>query len=87
MLLTRPGELVTRDELRASCGPGYLRRGFDTGLNVVVNKIRNVLGDSASQPRLSRPCHAVGSGSLPRSRAPLAGCRRFFFELRSRAPG
>ena len=50
-LLARPGELVTRDELRAMLWPGDTFVDFDTGLNVVVNKIRNALGDSASQPR------------------------------------
>ena len=50
-LVSRPGELVTREELRALLWPGDTFVDFDTGLNVVVNKIRQALGDSATSPR------------------------------------
>lgn len=50
-LAGRPGELVTREELRALLWPGDTFVDFDTGLNVVVNKIRQALGDSATSPR------------------------------------
>ncbi|MEO5896633.1 MAG: winged helix-turn-helix domain-containing protein [Vicinamibacterales bacterium] len=76
MLLARPGELVTRDQLRAMLWPGDTFVDFDTGLNVVVNKIRKVLGDSASQPRFIEtlprrgyrfvaPVGAVGDRTAP----------------------
>ena len=51
MLVTRPGELVTRDELRAALWPSDTFVEFDTALNVVINKLRTALGDSASSPR------------------------------------
>jgi len=47
----RPGELVTREDLRAVLWPGDTFVDFDTGLNVVVNKLRQALGDSATSPR------------------------------------
>ena len=51
MLLARPGELVTREEVRAALWPDDTFVDFDAGLNVVVNRIRHVLNDSASSPR------------------------------------
>jgi len=51
LLIERPGELVTRDELRQRLWSGDTFVDFDHGLNTVINKLREVLGDSASQPR------------------------------------
>ncbi len=51
LLVARPGELVTREEVRATLWPADTFVDFDAGLNVVVNKIRHVLDDSASSPR------------------------------------
>jgi TolB-like protein/DNA-binding winged helix-turn-helix (wHTH) protein/Flp pilus assembly protein TadD len=50
MLLTRPGELVTREELRARIWPQTIV-DFDHGLSKAVGKIRDALGDSAESPR------------------------------------
>ena len=50
MLLERRGELVTRDELQQQLWPNTIV-DFDHGLNKAVNKIRDVLGDSAGSPR------------------------------------
>jgi TolB-like protein/DNA-binding winged helix-turn-helix (wHTH) protein len=50
-LLERPGELVTRDELRQKLWQSDTFVDFDTGLNKAITKIRDVLGDSASSPR------------------------------------
>src|SRR5262250_1322487 len=51
MLLERPGDLVTRDELRSKLWPADTFVDFDHSLNTAVNKIREALGDSASNPR------------------------------------
>src|SRR5215469_16845074 len=51
VLVSRRGELVTRDELRAQLWPEDTFVDFDHGLNNAVNRIREVLGDSASSPR------------------------------------
>jgi TolB-like protein/DNA-binding winged helix-turn-helix (wHTH) protein/Tfp pilus assembly protein PilF len=51
VLLTRPGELVTRDELRDRLWTADTFVDFDHGLNKAINKIREALGDSAQSPR------------------------------------
>jgi len=51
VLLSRPGELVTREELRMRLWPGDTFVDFDHGLNAAVNKLRETLCDSAESPR------------------------------------
>jgi Tol biopolymer transport system component/DNA-binding winged helix-turn-helix (wHTH) protein len=50
-LLERPGDLVRRDELRERLWPNGTFVDFDHGLNAVVNRLRDTLGDSAESPR------------------------------------
>ena len=50
MLLERPGELVTREELRSRLWPSTVV-DFDHGLNKAISKIRDALGDSVEGPR------------------------------------
>src|SRR6476619_5916388 len=50
MLLERPGEVVTREELQKRLWPDTFV-DFDHNLNAAINKIREVLGDSAESPR------------------------------------
>jgi DNA-binding winged helix-turn-helix (wHTH) protein len=50
-LLVRPGELVTREELRQSLWSADTFVDFEHGLNTAINKIREALRDSASNPR------------------------------------
>jgi len=45
-LLERPGEVVTREELRARLWPSDTHVNFDANVNTTVNKLRQVLGDS-----------------------------------------
>ncbi len=51
LLLEKPGELVTRDELRARLWPADTFVDFDHGLNTSVNRLREALGDTAENPR------------------------------------
>ncbi len=51
ILLERPGEIVTRDELRERLWPGDTFVDFDHGLNNAVMRLREVLGDSSDRPR------------------------------------
>ena len=51
LLLERPGELVTRDELKQILWPSDTFVDFDDGLNTAVRKLRDALGDSADEPR------------------------------------
>jgi TolB-like protein/DNA-binding winged helix-turn-helix (wHTH) protein/Flp pilus assembly protein TadD len=50
ILLEKPGELVTREELRDRLWP-RTTVDFDHGLNKAISKIRDALGDSAENPR------------------------------------
>jgi len=50
-LLENAGRVVTRDDLRQKIWPADTFVDFDHSLNTAVNKIREVLGDSASSPR------------------------------------
>ncbi len=51
LLLEHAGDVVTREELRQKLWPGDTFVDFDTGLNSAVKKLRDVLGDSAEEPR------------------------------------
>jgi TolB-like protein/Tfp pilus assembly protein PilF len=51
MLLEHPGEMVTRAELREKLWPGRPYVDFEQGLNKAVNRLRNALGDSGTNPR------------------------------------
>ena len=50
ILLERPGDLVTRGELQKRLWPDTFV-DVDQNLNTAINKIREVLGDSAESPR------------------------------------
>jgi DNA-binding winged helix-turn-helix (wHTH) protein len=50
-LLKQRGELVTREELRRTLWPGDTFIDFDHSLGTGINKLREVLGDSAANPR------------------------------------
>src|SRR5580765_6380881 len=51
ILLERPGELVTREELHSRLWPADTFVDFDHGLNAAVKRLRDALGDSAENPR------------------------------------
>jgi DNA-binding winged helix-turn-helix (wHTH) protein/Tol biopolymer transport system component len=50
VLLERPGDLVTREELQARIWPRESFGDFDHAVNVAVGKLRSALGDSAEHP-------------------------------------
>src|SRR5271154_5828479 len=51
LLLERAGEVVTREELHQKLWAADTFVDFDTGLNSAVKKLRDVLADSADEPR------------------------------------
>jgi eukaryotic-like serine/threonine-protein kinase len=51
VLLQRPGEVVTREELRNENWPPDTFVDFENSLNTAINKVREALGDSADNPR------------------------------------
>ncbi len=51
MLISRPGELVTREEIQQKLWPSGTFVDFENGLNSAVNRLRDALGDSADEPK------------------------------------
>jgi TolB-like protein/DNA-binding winged helix-turn-helix (wHTH) protein/tetratricopeptide (TPR) repeat protein len=72
MLLEKPGEVVTREEVRKKLWPGDTFVDFDHGLNNAINRLREALSDSADAPRFIE--------TLPRRGY------RFIAEVRSDTP-
>src|SRR5215472_6131028 len=50
ILIENPGQVVAREELQKKLWPGASFGDFDHGLNAAVNRLREVLGDSATEP-------------------------------------
>src|SRR5439155_16993037 len=57
-LLQRPGELVSRDDLRSLLWTDDTFVDFEIGLNTAVKRLRETLGDAANNPKFV--------GTLPR---------------------
>lgn len=51
ILLERPGEVVTREELRGRLWPADTFVDFEHGINTAVKRLRHALDDSAETPR------------------------------------
>ena len=51
LLVSRPGDLVTRAEVQQAIWPEGTFVDFDHSLNTAINKIRDALGDSAANPK------------------------------------
>src|SRR6266567_4794482 len=49
-LLEKPGEVVTREELRMRLWPADTHVNYDANVNTTVNKLRIALGDSSDKP-------------------------------------
>jgi Tol biopolymer transport system component/DNA-binding winged helix-turn-helix (wHTH) protein len=59
-LLERPGDLLAREALCRRLWPGATAGDFEHGLNAAVNKLRQALGDAASQPRYVETLSGLG---------------------------
>ena len=79
MLVERPGELVTREDLRRQLWPGNTIVDFEHSINAAIKRLREALGDSAETPRFIetlprrgyrfRPTvKSVGADAVPRVR-------------------
>lgn len=76
-LIARPGEVVTRDELRERLWKTDTFVDFEHGLNTAIKKVRQALGDSAESPRFIETLAKRGyrfiapvSASMPAAEAP-----------------
>ena len=81
MLLERPGEVVTRDDLRRRLWPDDVFVDFENNLNTAVARLREALGDSAERPRF---IETLPEARLPLHRNPL-GSRSCAGDPRGRA--
>jgi TolB-like protein/DNA-binding winged helix-turn-helix (wHTH) protein/Flp pilus assembly protein TadD len=70
LLLGKPGELVTREELRQRLWPADTFVDFDHGLNKAINKVREALGDSVASPRFVETVARRGYRFIGDVRAP-----------------
>jgi TolB-like protein len=79
LLLQRPGEVVTREELRQTLWPADTHVNFDQSLNAAVKRLRHALGDSPENSifietmarrgyRFIAPSNAPGRSDLPSTR-------------------
>ena len=81
LLLEKPGEVVTREDLRSRVWPADTFVDFEQGLNKAINKLREALGDDANNPRfvetLTRRGYRfiapVEAGTSTRGHSPGAG--------------
>lgn len=60
ILLNRPGEVVSREEMRSALWPDQPWGDHDQQLNKIINKVRDALGDSAESPRYIETIARVG---------------------------
>ena len=60
LLLERPGEVVTREELRDRLWPADTFVDFDHSVNAAIKRLRDALGDSADSPRFVETLHKRG---------------------------
>jgi DNA-binding winged helix-turn-helix (wHTH) protein len=51
VLLSNPGEIVTREEVRNCLWPHDTHVNYDANVNTTVNKLRQVLGDTTEDPK------------------------------------
>ncbi|HEY2822343.1 MAG TPA: winged helix-turn-helix domain-containing protein [Candidatus Acidoferrum sp.] len=90
ILLSHPGKLVSREELRQKVWPEDTFVDFDQALNTAIGKIRIALGDDADNPRFvetlpRRGYRFIGAVDEQRVVSPLVADRRYVREFGSRA--
>ena len=86
VMLERPGDVVTREELRQRLWPAGTFVDFEHSLNAAIKRLRAALGDDADNPRFVETLHRRGYRFIaaveseraagPQSaRGETAGCR------------
>jgi DNA-binding winged helix-turn-helix (wHTH) protein len=72
MLLERPGEVVTRDEMQKRLWPADTFVDFDHSLNTAIKKLRQALGDDKKKPRFVETLPKRGYRFLVNVKRPAA---------------
>lgn len=60
LLISHPGEVVTREELQTKLWPKDTFVDFENSLNAAVKKLRQTIGDSATEPRFIETVPRIG---------------------------
>lgn len=72
LLLDRPGEIVSREEIRAKLWPENTFVDFDNAISSAVRKLREALSDSADTPRFIETLSRRGYRFIGPIRASIA---------------
>jgi DNA-binding winged helix-turn-helix (wHTH) protein len=72
MLAGRPGQVVTRKEIKEALWPGQSFGDFDSRLNFAIKKLREALGDDAEHPRYVQTVRNAGYRFIAPVREPQA---------------
>src|ERR1700757_1711626 len=94
LLVERPGEIITREELRKLLWPADVFVDFDQGLNKSILKLREALGDSPGSPRYIETIPRIGyrfiapviSGFVPQNPTTQAGTAPLEVDARAGLP-
>jgi len=86
-LLSRPGDVVTREELRLQLWPADTFVDYDHSLNTAVNKLRDALSDSADNPRFIQTIPRRGYRFIASVEMVANGAARFAESKQSAANG
>jgi TolB-like protein/DNA-binding winged helix-turn-helix (wHTH) protein/Tfp pilus assembly protein PilF len=97
LLLSRRGDLITREELRQQLWPADTFVDFDHGVNSAMNRLREALGDSAENPRFIEtlpkrgyrfiaPIDSIERPRVSRQSGSLDGVDRAAVDLQEAAP-
>ena len=65
LLLQKPGDEVTLEELQTRLWPADTFVDFDHSLNTAVKRLRDALGDSAENPRFVETLARRGQENIP----------------------
>lgn len=73
MMLERPGEVVTREEMQKRLWPADTFVDFDHSVNTAVKKLRQALGDDQKKPRFVETLPKRGYRFLATVKGPAGG--------------
>src|SRR3984893_350620 len=73
LLLARPGDIVTREQLRSQLWSNDTFVDFDDDLNAAIRRLRDALGDSADNPRFVETLSRRGYRFVAPVQAPTNG--------------
>jgi DNA-binding winged helix-turn-helix (wHTH) protein len=76
MMLERPGEVVTREEMQKRLWPADTFVDFDHSVNTAIKKLRQALGDDKNKPRFVETLPKRGYRFLATVKGPEGGSKQ-----------